>query len=119
MPVARGGWSPLCGRRTPPLVVRRLVAPPRPASHSTAPSPYQSRPAPHERVPGRAALRQDARAWRRMPVLVHDGRDESRHLLVPGLDPWAVLDEQDLAEGARVKHQEHQDIHLLGDIAIA
>ena len=29
-----------------------------------------------------------------MAVRLHDRRDEVRQLLVPGLDPWALIDEE-------------------------
>ena len=49
---------------------------------------------------------------------LHDRRDEVRQVLVPGLDPWALIDEQDLPEGTAIQDQEHDAIHLLGNVAI-
>ena len=45
-----------------------------------------------------------------VPMRLHDRRDEVRQLLVPGLDPWMLIDEEPLPKGVTIKHQEHDAI---------
>ena len=108
-----GACSPLYGRSALCRMAHvPLGSPPRrgPPPAGGQPCPEPGPPASQHRAP-----RQGGRAGSRAPMRLHDRRDEIRHVLMPGLDPRALVDEQDPRAGSR--GQKEHDIDLLIDIS--